>query len=65
MLNNFVFPLLEEMEIHTELLYFQQDGATVHTADIPMPTLRNDMEAYHIGIFKTQGYLANLTKTFA
>lgn len=56
MLNNFVFPLLEETEIDTEFLYFQQDGATVHTADMAMPTLRNDMEAYHIGIFKTQGY---------
>lgn len=65
MLNNFFFPLLEEMEIDTEFLYFQQDEATVHTADIPMPTLRNDLEAYHMGIFKTQGYLANSTKTFA
>lgn len=52
-LNNFFFPLLEEMEIDTEFHYFQQDGATVHTSDIPMPTLRNDLETYDMGIFKT------------
>lgn len=56
MFNNFVFSLLEEMEIDTEFLYFQQDGATVHTADIPMPTLRNDLKVYQMGVFETQRY---------
>lgn len=43
MLNNFFSRLLEEID--TESLYFWQDGATAHTADMSMTTLRNDYEA--------------------
>lgn len=39
------FPLLEEREINTESLYFQLNGATVHTADMSMTNLRNYFEA--------------------
>lgn len=51
MLQNFFFPLLEELEIDTNSLYFQQDGATSHTADISMTTLRNGFEACLISRF--------------
>lgn len=51
MLNNFFIPLLEELEIDTEQLYFQQDGATAHTADQSMTALRNVFENHLISRF--------------
>lgn len=41
MLNNFFIPSLDELDIDTGLVYFQQDGATPHTAANSMNLLRN------------------------
>ena len=41
MLNNFLRPELRRRRINMRNVYFQQDGATAHTAHAPMNVLRN------------------------
>ena len=51
MLNEFVFPQLQNLNIDVASVYFQQDGATAHTARDSMATLRTVFEGRLISRF--------------
>ena len=46
MMSNFFFPKMQELDLHD--LWFQQDGATCHTAHVSMDLLRGEFGEHFI-----------------